>query len=525
MWQTLPNLQTIMLFSGSALLAATLALFVLSRLLPPVRTNARSILGSADEKTVFIFDDDILLDATPQARRLLTSAPHGHSEIERLLSLLIPSYPGLADRYRRIDDLTQIELLSTDGASRLRVDTQLGLIRISVLETETDEGTVSLDRHGLSAMERELETLRATTNKTPFLVWRQTREGVVTWANKAYLDMVNRLSEGSESAVWPPPALFDPVLLSQAHDSGASRRIALRETLSRTPSWFECYSAPIGAEILFTAVDTNAAVMAETQLRDFMQTLTKTFAHLTIGLAIFDRSRRLALFNPALTDLTTLPIDFLTGRPTLLSFLDRLRDKRVIPEPKDYKTWRRQMADLEAAAADGSYAETWSLPTGQTYRVTGRPHPDGAVAFLFEDISAEISLTRRFRIELEMGQSVMDSMDEALVVFASNGTLAMSNAAYADLWGVDPSTSLNELSVTEATRAWSNLAVPSPIWGDLRDFTRHNRERSDWSEEVRLRDGRALMCRVAPLAGGATLVGFSVIPSSLPLKTLVAREA
>jgi hypothetical protein len=42
----------------------------------------------------------------------------------------------------------------------------------------------------------------------------------------------------------------------------------------------------------------DSAVQAETALREFMQTLTKTFADLPIGLAIFDRSRVLADVQP-----------------------------------------------------------------------------------------------------------------------------------------------------------------------------------------------------------------------------------
>jgi hypothetical protein len=87
------------------------------------------------------------------------------------------------------------------------------------------------------------------------------------------------------------------------------------------------------------------------------------------------------LFNPALIDLTALPADFLSARPNLLSFFDRLRDHRMMPEPKNYGSWRHQMADLVAAAADGRYQETWSLPSGAVYSVSGQPHPDGAVAF------------------------------------------------------------------------------------------------------------------------------------------------
>ena len=59
-----------------------------------------------------------------------------------------------------------------------------------------------------------------------------------------------------------------------------------------------------------------------------------------------------------------------------------------MPEPNDYSAWRAEMQDLARAAAEGRYQETWTLPTGSIYQVTGRPHPSGAIAFLFEDISA-----------------------------------------------------------------------------------------------------------------------------------------
>jgi PAS domain-containing protein len=166
------------------------------------------------------------------------------------------------------------------------------------------------------------------------------------------------------------------------------------------------------------------------------------------------------------------------------------------------------MAELEAAAVDGSYGETWSLPTGQTFRVTGRPHPDGAVIFLFEDISAEISLTRRFRAELEMGQAVIDSLEEAMAIFTASGTLAMTNAAYVALWGHDPDGELRDMSVNDATAVWLSRCAPSPAWGDFRDFARQGPARAEWGADVMMRDGRALACRFVPLAGGATLAAF-----------------
>jgi PAS domain-containing protein len=265
-------------------------------------------------------------------------------------------------------------------------------------------------------------------------------------------------------------------------------------------------------------------VLAEAALRDFMQTLTKTFAHLHVGLAIFDNQRQLQLFNPALLDLTGLPADFLSMRPSLVSVLDAMRDRNMIPEPKDYRDWRRQLVQMEKAAASGLYEETWSLPGGQTYRVVGRPHPNGALALMIEDISGEILRTRRYRADLELGQAVIDEMAEAIAVFSPAGQLVMSNASYTVLWGSDPSTHLGDASLRALCAQWRGLCAPSPIWAELEEFASNPDGRAVWHAEVRLLDGRLLDCRFAPLAGGATLAAFRLRDAGKTPQTLIARE-
>ena len=173
--------------------------------------------------------------------------------------------------------------------------------------------------------------------------------------------------------------------------------------------------------LLNCAVNVDGLIAAETAQRKFVQTLAKTFAQLSTGLAIFDRNRRLVLFNPALIDLTSLPPHFLSAQPNLQSFFDRLRDNRIMPEPKDYSSWRRQIADLVVKSSDGRYQETWRLPNGLTYRIVGRPHPDGAIAILIEDISVEVSLTQRFKGQLELRNIAMEAMEDALVCFNPMG--------------------------------------------------------------------------------------------------------
>ena len=264
---------------------------------------------------------------------------------------------------------------------------------------------------------------------------------------------------------------------------------------------------------MFHAIDINAVIDAEIAQRNFVQTLAKTFAHLSTGLAIFDRNGQLALFNPALVDLSQLPGEFLSTRPDLLSFFDRLRDNQVMPEPKNYHSWREELSDVIKAATDGSYQETWSLVSGQTYRVSGRPHPDGAIAFLIEDVSAEISLARSFRAELAIGQSMMNTFDIGMVVFSATGVLQFCNKPYREMWTFDPESAFIDVTILDTLKDWQRQSQPNSAWADIRDFVMKIGPQSPWECEMKWKNGDVFSCSIKPVALDATMLVFKTKPA------------
>ncbi len=471
-----------------------------------------------DPRSVFLFDGTDLIDASPSAEDRLARAPMAETDWTRVLSSLSAEFPRLTVALDGLDRGSTVSLRSLDSKTQLIAEVIDGRTRITVHDISGGPEEVRLESVAFRAILRELEILRSVTENIPVPLWRQSEDGDITWANPAYLEKSDDEAIRASDRTWPPKPIFSQDGLNELKTEGAPRRLRLRQMEHGETSWYECRAIDLGSETLFSAFNIDGTVLAEQQLREFMQTLTKTFSHLTTGLAIFDRNRRLALFNPALGDLTGLPVDFLTARPALYTFLDRLRDRRMIPEPKDYGSWRRQISELEAAAADGSYSETWSLPDNRTYRVTGRPHPGGALAFLIEDISAEISLTRRFRSELELGQAVIDALDEAIIVFAPSGNLSMVNQAYQDMWSTNLGDTVDVPTVTEISRSWMSRSRATPVWGDIRDFVLHERERTIWEDNVAMPDGTTLGCRIMPLTGGSTMVSFREVQPAEPLK-------
>lgn len=500
-----------------AFVAAIGGLLAVSALQGTPRRKVGSIFAEAAQPgdggagTVFLFDGETLIDATPGGRQILATSRGRGSNWLRLIGYLTLYFPDIEAQLRRLDEEGQIILDGRSSRGKLLLLTAElggGLTRITLTDPTQDGKPVATDALAHRALTQELEQLRDVLAQAPMLIWRESGAGDVVWANGAYtMKAIAALPQGKELS-WPLPRLFDKVA-SQNTVRGQRASVSVP---GEEPAWFDLIGMTSGGdERLIFALPADAAVNAEAALRDFMQTLTKTFAQLPTGLAIFDRQRQLQLFNPALMDLTGLPADFLSMRPSLLSVLDALRDRNMIPEPKDYRNWRRQLVEMEKAAASGLYEETWNLPDGQTFRVVGRPHPNGALALMIEDITNEVSRSRRYRSDLELGQAVIDEMDEAVAVFSPSGQLVMSNLAYVLLWTHDPEGTLQSDSIRAVAAHWRAHSAPGSLWSEAEEFISTVGNRVPWRAEARLLDGRLLACRFAPLAGGATLAAFHTI--------------
>lgn len=502
-----------------SLFSAMSAVYLLARFNRPAKPVKRqspgfSLAGIAD-RAIFLFAGTTLVDATPAAL-LFIDAPVDRDEVwKKLATLLEADFPGATGQLQALADQELEFELPGNGAQVLKGSVENNHVRIELCETLVTQNPISVERAALSHQFQELGMLREVSELSPLLIWRQAEDGKIVWANRTYLDVLAEIHPDTDPKAPPYQALFT----ADTPDQTKSNRQSLDLPDEGKPSWFEIRSfAQERDETLHFALHADPVVQAEDALRNFVQTLTMTFAHLPIGLAIFDKNRQLALFNPALADLTTLEPAWLTARPTLKAFLDRLRECRHVPEPKNYKTWRDRIEAVERAAEDGTYEENWPLPTGQTYRVTGRPHPEGAVAFLFEDITSAISLQRQFRSELELGQSVLDSLSGAIAVFSADGDLVMSNDQYVKTWDMDPREMLARLDINQAVDIWQTACQPNRIWDDLIAFVSNPRHRKPLQNNIRLKTGHNLQITIKPMARGTFICEF------MPDATLSKRD-
>ncbi len=509
-----------MVLVGGVVLSAILVIWIVDRI---AHMSTRPITASPainDTPTAFLFEGAEVIDATPQARRILDAAAGPCKTRAEVAALLDPQFPGLRERLASdMPDLAPLPAKTRIGG-HLEFEQFGNSLRMTV---HLPKHKFELHPLAYGAMTAELDTLRHIGEASPQLIWKLDAQGTVAWANSAYLDVVDATIEAaSETApnAWPPMNLFEIVdsTLFGPHPETIRRQVF--QTGETLPRWYDVTSMSADGGSMHFAVDVGAVVKAEQQSKLFVQMLTKTFSDLSAGLAVFDKNRRLMTFNPALVHLTQLPAQFLAGQPTLTTMLDRLRDAGMLPEPKNYLQWRNHLLSLGPGDTETTYNDTWALPGGVTYRVTGRPHPNGALALLIEDISADISLTRRVKTELDGTQAILDSLDEAIAVFSTQGQLVHSNLAYQTHWSPEEAPP-NDAQIAHEMQRWKSVCDPFDHWGALHKNLVSGDEARAGTFQLSLTDGRKVACRITALKGGHTLIGFQTaeIVQKTPAKT------
>jgi acetone carboxylase gamma subunit len=105
------------------------------------------------------------------------------------------------------------------------------------------------------------------------------------------------------------------------------------------------------------------------------------------------------------------------------------------------------------------------------------------------------------------------------VGFTRLGVQSFCNSAYRELWGLQADPAVAETSIIDAIQSWEDLCDPQTDWSEIRDYVLNLQNRKPWETELVLNTGERLLCKIEPVAAGATLMRFSYLPSetrSLP---------
>jgi len=370
----------------------------------------------------------------------------------------------------------------------------------------------------------------AIADASPAPAWVVDGTGRLVWANRAWLAEVRC---GSLEQACEIQASFDrgaDQLAAEAARIG-TRQEGFRWTAGdgRRRAW-KILAEPVagaGGPVMMFALDMTEAEETRDTLRRHVEAHDETLNHLADAVAIFGPSRRLAFHNTAFQTLFNIDPAWLDERPTHAELLDRLRQRRMLPEVIDYAGWKANELEFYGAA-EAAPDDSWSLPDGRTLRVVRQPHPLGGILLLFSDITGELSLRSRFNAQLQVQTATLDKLNDAVAVFGSDGLLRLHNEAFETFWGLSAE-QLEAAGEFDSVAELCKTALPDvALWLGLkaRVADPDPESRVAVSGEGRTTDGRVAAWQTRPLPDGATLVAFSDVTARRDLEQALAqREA
>ncbi|MEM7744679.1 MAG: PAS-domain containing protein [Pseudomonadota bacterium] len=453
--------------------------------------TARELLGDCENMPIIRVLDDFLGAEASEARDAVNRLEMTGDPVD----MIVRSSAGVA-----------YELIGSPSGAMIRLilrDAELMDVKLRDAETRVDLAARALDER-----KREHATLSGLIEDAPLIAWHRTAEGEIIWCGGKVV--IRNASIAANRAVELIVARTklnrQPVLAGQPQKS---RIEIVVDDSAETVSLHVVEIIRNDSSRIGFATDAGMAATAERTLTRFVQTMTETFAHLTVGLAIFDRNQTLALFNPALVQMWQVEPAWLARRPSLRDIIDELRATRRLPESQDFHKWRARLLGLFENTEAADYEDLWHLADGSNIRVLARPHPHGSLAFIFDDVTERVRLEQRYRHSIDLRRATLDRLTEGIAVFGPNGLLQFVNQAFHEIWGTDSDTAYAAMHARQLVSLCGSLCVSEGVWQRMHRFITGEEGRRTWEAPLEMGSGRVLRVRVAPLPDGSTMAVFS----------------
>jgi len=343
----------------------------------------------------------------------------------------------------------------------------------------------------------------------PHPAWIETADGSRPFANAAYARAVDAPQAGRA------PSGAEPLLdanaaadLARQGEGPIAARVAT--VVNGERRLLDVAADRREGALAALAVDVTQTVHTLTAQARALESHAATLDRLATAIAIFGPDRRLTFHNAAFATLWNLPQAFLEQAPPEERVLDRLRAERRLPETADFKAWKRDQ--LKGYETREGFERWWHLPDGQTLRVIANPGSDGGVTYIYENVTEQLALERRYNALSRTQGETIDNLGEGVATFGPDGLLRLSNPAFWTLSGASPAEVGEHVRAIAGTAPAQAAGVWSDLAGKVTGLTDH---RTETQGRLERGDGRVIDYRFSPLPDGSTLATFADVTDSV----------
>ncbi|MBT7248710.1 MAG: PAS domain-containing protein [Rhodospirillaceae bacterium] len=371
--------------------------------------------------------------------------------------------------------------------------------------------------------------LTALLDAMPIPIWLRDSGLRIAFVNHAAQGVVDEAPAMAEKARQQGHAFTERRLLDV---DNAARLMDVTEIPLGAQGGAPEESAKTGGTVGF-AIDRTEREEAEGELKRQTQARDAVLETLSNSIAIFTADKRLDFCNPAFVKLWDLDAGWLRDKPEFGEILEKLRERRQLPEVADFRAFKAErLAQFNAVTVP--VQDLMHLPDGRTIKRTVAPHADGGLIFAYDDMSQQLGLERSMKEQGAVQRETLDNLHEGVAVYGSDGRLTLFNPVYARLWNLDDTylqTEPHISDVVDRSRALTPPAQDNDSWTD--DAWRQHRDlvvarllsRAQTSGQIKLTNGTVVDQANVPLPDGAVLLSYLDVTDSARVEGALRQQA
>ncbi|QUL38908.1 PAS domain-containing sensor histidine kinase [Erythrobacter sp. JK5] len=386
-----------------------------------------------------------------------------------------------------------------------------GAALVWVFDFSESEDELSRLRAAAARAEGDFAALVGLIEAAPTPMWFRGRDMRLQLVNHAYVEAV-----GADSA---EQVVADQIELLEAEDGRTPADIAratleaqeeaertVASTLHGSRRSLRVSELPLGREgVAGYAIDIEEQQQERREFRAFREAQRAMLDQLSVGVALFDSDERLTFANRPFRRTFDVTGEMIEQRLSFERFLADSRERGKTPEVRDFPEWRAE--HVEWFGEREAQEEAWPLPGGTHLRIVAQPMPDGGLVMIAEDRTESLALSATRDTLLRTRTATLDSLFEALAIFAPDGSVQLWNRSFAGTWGLPAEFLDTHPSADGLLEAiGQNLRNPrdaAQIGAVVRAATL---DRHEEVGRVELADGRTLQFAGVPLPDGNGLL-------------------
>jgi signal transduction histidine kinase len=364
----------------------------------------------------------------------------------------------------------------------------------------------------------------------PMPMWFRGADLSLQLVNQAYVDAVGAASaaevvQGQIELLEPEDGRSPAEIARDTLKSQDKSERSVAATIHGARRTLRVSDLPLGQEgVAGYAIDIEEQQQVAREFRAFRDAQRALLDQLSVGVAQFDAEEQLVFANRPFRRLFSLTDEAIEARTPFERFLAEARERGRTPEVRDFPEWRRERSGWFEASA--TLEEAWPLPGGTHLRIVAQPLPDGGLVLIAEDRTEQLALSAVRDTLLRTRTATLDSLFEALAIFAPDGSVQLWNRSFAGTWGLTPELLDAHPSADELLGAIGrNLVRPEEaglIGAAVRAATLDRREKGG---QVDLADGRTLRFAGVPLPDGNGLLTVLDITASQKAEQALRERA